>query len=231
MNVDPYSLLRWTAGALARGYLGSNYRVRGTELVPRTGPLIVCPNHFGTLEPALVPAALPRNDSWSMAKAEWFGRGWATRWLFSGYHAFPVIRHSPDRGALRRAFAILAGGGCLVMFPEGTRIDRGGLGTPEPGAGYIAQRSGAAVLPVAVTGTREVLPRGRRLPTRRPLAITFGPPLRVRRTLADGALVSPRDAAAVIMLAVAEMLPPDLRGAFSDVEGLRDRLGGAYEPA
>lgn len=231
MTPSLYGPMRWLVRMIARTYLGRLYRVQGAGVVPRSGPLIVCPNHFGTLDPAIVPSALPRSDSWSMAKAEWFGHGRAMTWLFESYHAFPVIRHSPDRRALRRAFQILDEGGCLILFPEGTRIDSGGLAEPEPGAGYIAQRSQAPVVPVAITGSREVLPRGATVPRRLPLTVTFGAPIRVRDQRVNGGRVSAQEAAAAIMLGVAELLPPDQRGVFSDLQELHDWLRGAYEPA
>ncbi|HEV2952982.1 MAG TPA: lysophospholipid acyltransferase family protein, partial [Candidatus Dormibacteraeota bacterium] len=193
--------------------------------------LLICPNHFGTLDPALVPAYMPRPDTWNMAKAEWFRGSGIVTWGFRQYHAFPVVRHSPDRSALRRSLEILKDGQALILYPEGTRIDEGGLRTPEPGAGYIALRSQAAVLPVAVVGTREVLPRHAYVPRRAPVTITFGPPIRVRQLKPDGTRVTSAEAAGAIMLAVAKALPAGLRGVFSDLAEVEAWLEGTYEPA
>src|SRR3954453_16576634 len=132
--------LRGLMRFMTRTYLVGLFTVEGVENVPSSGGLVVCGNHFATLDPPMVPAFLPRPDSWSMAKSEYFRKAWQ-RWLFTAYQSFPVVRHTPDRAALRRAFALLKGGEVLVIYPEGTRVESGKLSTPEPGAGFIAQRS------------------------------------------------------------------------------------------
>ncbi|MGH7883279.1 MAG: lysophospholipid acyltransferase family protein, partial [Candidatus Dormibacteraceae bacterium] len=102
-----YAFLRRVIGrGLPRLYLRRKFTIRGESRVPRQGPLLVCSNHISNLDAAIVPAFLPRPDSWNMAKAEWF-RSRVVGWLFSLYHAFPVVRHSPDRRSLRRAQAVL----------------------------------------------------------------------------------------------------------------------------
>jgi 1-acyl-sn-glycerol-3-phosphate acyltransferase len=197
----------------------------GRERIPRHGPLLVCGNHISTLDPPLVPAFLPRNDSWSMAKAEYFERSWLQTWIFTAFHAFPVIRHSADRSAIRRATAILRDGHVLVLYPEGTRITSGGLHRPEPGAGFIAMLSGAPVLPVAITGSREVFGKGFKLPRRAPLRVEWGEPFKIASRLPDGRRVEYQDASDAIMLAIAEMLPEELRGEYADLDGWRARVG------
>jgi len=214
---------------MTRTYLVGLFTVEGTENVPRTGGLVVCGNHFATLDPPMVPAFLPRPDSWSMAKSEYFRKPWQ-RFLFTAYQAFPVVRHTADRVALRRAFDILKDGQVLVIYPEGTRVESGTLSDPEPGAGFIAQRSGCPVLPVALTGTRECLPKGAIWPRRVPVKIRFGRPFVIATKRASGERISHQDASDAIMLAIAELLPPEKRGKYSDLEGLRQRLEGVALP-
>jgi 1-acyl-sn-glycerol-3-phosphate acyltransferase len=225
-----YAFLRWVMRMLVHTVLAGVFTMAGRERVPRTGPLFVCGNHQSTLEPPLVPAYLPRNDSWSMAKAEYFEGGGLKAWIFTAFHAFPVVRHSADRVAIKRALAILKAGQVLVLYPEGTRVTSGGLLRPEPGAGFIATLTGAPVQPVAVTGGREVLGKGFRVPHRAPLRLEFGEPFKIPARLPDGRKVEHQDAADAIMLAVAEMLPPDLRGEFADLEEWRARVGGLRQP-
>jgi 1-acyl-sn-glycerol-3-phosphate acyltransferase len=208
---------------------GGLFQVEGLENVPRTGPLLVCPNHASTVDPPLVPAFMPRRDTWSMAKVEYFDHPFQ-RWLFTNYHAFPVVRHTADRKAVRRAREILESAEALIVYPEGTRVREGGLQAAEPGAGFLALIAAAPVLPVALIGTRDCFPPGATLPRRRRVTIRFGRPFRVARRRADGAKVSNQEAADAIMLAVAEMLPADYRGVYSDVDGLRRRLADLYVP-
>jgi 1-acyl-sn-glycerol-3-phosphate acyltransferase len=215
--------------ALVHTYLAGLFKVSGAQNVPRKGPFIVCPNHSGTLDPPLVPAFVPRGDTWSMAKSEYFEKP-VTRWLFTRYHAFPVIRHSADRTALKRSFDLLKKGHVLVIYPEGTRIDSGVLAEPEPGAGFIAQKAACPVLPVALTGTRECLPKGAKWPHRVRVTVEYGQPFLVRQRRPNGERVSHEEASEAIMLAIAELLPADRRGIFSDLESIRRRLDGVTEP-
>jgi len=224
-----YAFMRGLMRAMTVSYLVGLFKVIGAENVPRTGPVIICPNHSANLDPPLVPAFVPRSDTWSMAKSEYFKGGFVA-WVFRQYHAFPVVRHSADRTALRRAFDILESGQALIIYPEGTRVESGVLARPEPGAGFIAQRAACPVVPVGLTGTRECLPKGARWPRRTPVSITFGKPFLVLRKRADGSKITREEAADAIMVEIAELLPERQRGAFSDLAPWRKRLEGVTRP-
>jgi 1-acyl-sn-glycerol-3-phosphate acyltransferase len=224
-----YAFMRWLMRTLTRTYLFGLFKVVGRDNVPRSGPLIICPSHSATLDPPMVPAFVPRGDTWSMAKSEYFKGGFVT-WLFRQYHAFPVVRHSADRVALRRSFDLLKAGHALIIYPEGTRVESGVLAEPEPGAGFIAQKAACPVVPVGLTGTRECLPKGAWWPRRTPVSITFGKPFLVLSKRTDGTRISHQEAADAIMLEVAELLPERQRGAFSDLPALRKRLSGVTAP-
>ena len=215
---------------LTTGFLVGLFSVEGTENVPRSGSLLVCPNHSATLDPPMVPAFLPRRDSWSMAKSEYFKKP-LLRLIFRSYHSFPVVRHTADRAAIRRALDILRSGGALILYPEGTRVDSGVLSTPEPGAGFLAQRGACPVLPVALTGTQECLPKGSLWPRRVPVKVRFGQPFVVLVQRATGERVTHEEASDAIMLHIAELLPPEKRGAYADLDSLRGRLEGVTRPA
>jgi 1-acyl-sn-glycerol-3-phosphate acyltransferase len=224
-----YWALRWLMRAMTQTYLIGLFRVIGVENVPRNGPLIICPSHSGTLDPPMVPGFTPRGDTWSMAKSEYFRSG-INEFLFRRYHAFPVVRHSADRIALKRSFDLLKAGDALIIYPEGTRVESGVLAKPEPGAGFIAQKAGCPVVPVGLSGTRECLPKGAHWPRRVPVNITFGKPFTVASKRADGTKISHQDAADAIMVEIAELLPAHQRGAFSDLPALRHRLAGVTRP-
>ncbi len=224
-----YAFMRWLMRTITRTYLFGLFKVVGAGNVPSHGPLIICPSHSATLDPPMVPAFVPRSDTWSMAKSEYFKGGFVT-WLFRQYHAFKVVRHTADRVALRRSFDILKAGHALVVYPEGTRVESGVLAEPEPGAGFIAQKAGCPVVPVGLTGTRECLPKGARWPRRTPVSITFGKPFIVRSRRPDGSRITREEAAEAIMLEIAELLPEYQRGAFKDVAAIRKRLSGVTSP-
>lgn len=167
-------------------------QVEGAEHVPRHGPVLLAGNHTGFLDGPLVYSVSPRQASF-LAKSELFVGPLARALGWLGQ--IPVHRGRPDREALRAGLAVLARGEVLGVFPEGAR-GAGTLDSVNDGLAYLALRSGAQVVPLAVLGTAEALPRGRRLPRfRAPVRVVFGPPAyvlvdgdpRARRTVAAAA--------------------------------------------
>jgi 1-acyl-sn-glycerol-3-phosphate acyltransferase len=225
-----YAAMRALVRLAARTLFAGIFEVEGPERMPRDQGVLVCSNHASTIDPPLLPAMLPRSDSWSMAKSEYFARPSLTRWIFTHYHAFPVIRHSPDRKALKRAIDILRNGHVLILYPEGTRVESGGLHRAEPGAGFLARSTGAPVQPVGLVGTRRSLPKGAHLPRRAAVSVRFGGPFRIRERGPDGKRVDNQDAADSIMLAIADLLPEEMRGVYADVEGRREALEALRAP-
>ena len=133
-------------------------------------------------------------------------------WLFRQSHAFPVVRDTPDRSALRVALKVLADGHVLLMYPEGTRSWDGQiLGATHAGAGFIARHSGALVVPVASWGSERVIPRGSWLPRRADVELRIGAPFRLPFAGPDGKRLSNRQAAAAMMERVIALLPEERR--------------------
>lgn len=170
-----YRLSKVIVRAVLRLLFG--FRVEGAGNEPEQGPVIVVSNHLSDLDPLVVGAALRRRVAF-MAKEELF-RVPVLRWWIRACGAFPVRRGQPDRQALRTALKVLEGGGVLVMFPEGTRGRTRALRPPEPGAALLALRTGAPLLPVAVLGTDDVLPRDSRRVRRGRITVRIGPPVPV----------------------------------------------------
>lgn len=144
----------------------------GRRHVP-DGALILASNHRSFLDPLVIGCSL-RRRVFFMAKQELF-RNRFQGWLLSRLGAFPVRRGESDEETTRTALELLERGSALVMFPEGTRIRPGALGTPRRGVGRLALESGAPVVPVAVSGTE----RARRGWLLRPVRVQlrFGRPL------------------------------------------------------
>ena len=166
--------VRLAGTALARTVL--SLRVEGAEHVPATGPVLLAGNHSGILDGPLVFFVSPRPAT-LLTKSEVFVGFWARACGWLGL--IPVHRGAPDRAALRAGLAHLRSGGALGVFPEGTR-GSGQFDTVADGLAYLALRSGAAVVPIAVHGTGAALPRGRKVPRlRAPVRVVFGPPVPV----------------------------------------------------
>ena len=190
--------------------------VRGRENVPVEGPLIVVANHLSLADPPILAASLQRRIVF-MAKEESF-RHPLEGPLVRGFRAFPVRRGQLDRRALRSAQQVLGEGLALGMFPEGTRSRTAQLQAGQPGTALIALRSGAPVLPVALTGTEKVL-GPRLLYGRLRITVTVGEPFSLPPV--DGKLTKAQLASAteVIMAHLAELLPESYKGVYGDGEG------------
>jgi 1-acyl-sn-glycerol-3-phosphate acyltransferase len=180
--------------------------------VPRSGPLLMVSNHVGAIDPAIIGAWTTR-PVWVMAKAELFKGSWA--WLMRGYHAFPVVRHSPDRTALRRALDLLKQESVVVLFPEGHRSEHARLLRAEPGAGFIARRSGAPLMPIAITGSQNVLGRHQVIPRRAEVAMTFGEPFQLPERNRDGSPMDHQQSADYLMTKIAQLLPFEYQGEYA----------------
>jgi 1-acyl-sn-glycerol-3-phosphate acyltransferase len=207
-----YSFLTGLARLLTRIVLGSKFHLRGAANVPRSGPLLMVSNHVGAADPALIGGWTPR-PVWFMAKAELFKGSWA--WVMRGYHAFPVVRHSADRAALRRAVGLLREGSAVVLFPEGHRSENARLLRAEPGAGFVARRSGAPLLPIAITGTQNVLGRQSRIPRRADVVMTFGESFQLPERNRDGSPMDHQQSADYLMTKIAELLPLEYQGEYA----------------
>lgn len=120
------------------------------------GGTIVAANHRSFLDPFVIGACLPWGKPMNyVAKVELFEKRWQG-FLLCRIGAFPIRRGESDEEAIRTAELVIERGGTICIFPEGTRIRRGSLGRPKRGVGRLAMRTGAPVLPVAVTGTEHV---------------------------------------------------------------------------
>lgn len=151
------------------------WRVTGREHIPRKGAAILASNHISYLDPPLLGSAIWR-PAWFMAKAELFEKP-ALAWLCRGLHAYPIRRGAADRAALKQTLDFLAKGDMVAIFPEGTRSETGELGPPELGVGMIALRSGAPVIPIAISGTNQMLPHGAKMLHPARIRVKIGRPI------------------------------------------------------
>lgn len=193
-------------------------KVKGLGNLPRSGPVILVSNHFNLGDPPILTYVLPRRIVW-MAKQELFDMP-VIGWLFRAYGLIPVRRFEGDLRALRKAQNALKRGHVLGMFPEGTRSAGKGLQEAELGTAFIALRTGAPVVPVAIWGTENIeLPRDAfRFKSTR-VQVRFGEPFALKETKrATKAQIT--SGTREIMEKIAELLPEKYRGVYgAPVEG------------
>ena len=173
------------------------------------GATIVAANHRSFLDPFVIGTCLPWSKPMNyVAKVELFEKRWQG-FLLCRVGAFPIRRGEADELAIETAEKVLARGGSICIFPEGTRIRKGSLGKAKRGVGRLALRSGAPVLPVAVSGTENVR-RGWRI---RPRKVD----IRVGRPMAFPQSESPSPALAA---SVTDRIWPNVELQWEDIGGL-----------
>lgn len=95
---------------------------------------------------------------------------------------FPVIRGGGDQRAFDFAMNLLKKGYVLYMAPEGTRkFDPNEPPRAHTGFVRLAQMSGCQVVPIAITGTREALPPGAKLPKLVKVQAKIGKPITLEK--------------------------------------------------
>ncbi|HEX7225118.1 MAG TPA: lysophospholipid acyltransferase family protein [Candidatus Limnocylindria bacterium] len=189
-------------------------RIEGIEHLPRSGAFILVCNHCSNVDPLMMGWASGHQIGrvvHFMAKIEM--RGWPViGWLATQAGVYFVRRGEGDRAAQRFSLEALADGRPIAMFPEGTRSRTGHLREGKPGAALIAMRSGATIVPAAISGTQHIFPRGARFPRPSRVVIRYGEPFSLPH-VASGRL--DREAMAEgtqrIMSAIEALLPPDQR--------------------
>ena len=136
---------------------GLPLHTRGLAHLPREA-CIVAANHASYLDGVILTAALPPRFSF-VIKHEMAAMplvGWLLRRLGSEF----VQRFDKKKAhsAANRLIQLARGGACLGVFPEGTFKLEPGLRPFHLGAFLTATRAGLPVVPVAIRGTRPVLP-------------------------------------------------------------------------
>lgn len=190
-------------------------RIDGLERIPQKGPGIIMINHIGFIDPLVMIHVIPR-DIIPLAKVESydypivgiFPRLWGV---------IPVQRDGIDRKAIKLALDVLNAGELILVAPEGTRNDA--LQRPREGAVYLASRSRAPIIPVAIEGTPGFPTIPLTTKWRGPgVHITIGRLFRIQskynRARGDELTKMAEEA----MYVLASMLPAHRRGLFADQE-------------
>jgi len=124
----------------------------GLENLPAQGAYLATGNHAGRLEVLLIYSIIERTDIILMI-AEKYRKSAIWRWFARRVDGIFIDRYNADLSALRQVLRRLEQGGVLAMAPEGTRSTTGTLQPAQPGAAYLAAKSGVPVVPVGVIGT------------------------------------------------------------------------------
>ena len=148
-----YAFWRNVIVGLARLVFG--VQVRGRDRVPKSGTFVLAPSHRSMMDIPLAAIVTTRRIRF-MGKASLF-RIPVLGTLFTWLGGFPVARDGTDRKAVRDSVAMLESGEVLCVFPEGTRQNGAKIQPLQPGAAYLALRSGVPIVPIGIAGSEEIL--------------------------------------------------------------------------
>jgi 1-acyl-sn-glycerol-3-phosphate acyltransferase len=195
--------------------------VRGVENIPKKGPALIVGNHSGNADVVLGAAVIPHSAEW-IGKIENRDDHWLVGPVFRAYGFIWIHRGRPDKRALRVALDALAEGRMVVIAPEGRQTLTGGLEGGTDGATFLALKSGAPVIPIAISGAENANVYGSWKKRRRAqVAVTVGKPFYIREQ-ADRR-DSIRAGTRQIMETLARMLPPERRGQYGYVSDSSER--------
>jgi 1-acyl-sn-glycerol-3-phosphate acyltransferase len=199
----------------------TDFEIAGRENLPRKGPLIVVGNHFHYADPVAFVGIAP----WPIEFLGGFHLIDAppiSKWIPKMWGYYPVHRGGVSLEAMRAAQDVLDQDGILGIFPEG------GSWAPvlrraRPGVSFLAAETRAPLLAIGLDGLPGIFPalrRGKRARVTVRIGKVFGP----FRAEARGRARRPQLEAIgeEIMRRVAELIPPERRGVFSDDPAVRE---------
>ncbi len=158
---------------------GVRVRIEGLENVKLDEPQIFAANHVSWFDVWALAASIPKRNRFvakkELEKIPLFGAAWKA----AGHI-------SVDRGDRTSAIQSLQQAGhrlhrdniSVVIYPEGTRSRSGELGEFKKGAFMLALHTGVDIVPVAVLGTRKIMPAGAWRIRPGPIILRFGEPIR-----------------------------------------------------
>lgn len=172
--------------------------------------MILCANHLSFFDSVFLVMTLQRTV-YFIGKAEYLD-SWTTRRLLPAMGMIPIDRNSGTRAlvALEAAAGVLRDGAVLVVFPEGSRSRDGFLHRGYTGAARLAMSVDCPMVPVGITGTREIQPPGVRLPRpRRACSISIGEPMVAEQRDTSSSRLAARTLTDQMMQRIAELSAQD----------------------
>lgn len=189
--------------------------VEGLENIPADGPAILMINHIAFIDPIVVLHVVPRNIV-PLAKIEVYN--YPVVGIFPRlWGVVPVRREEVDRNAIQQVMEILRAGEIVLVAPEGTRGPT--LKKGKVGIAYLASRSRAPVIPVAIDGTVGFPAlRSSRAWKTRGAVVRFGKPFQFKAEYQRAGHDELRQMTDEAMYILASLLPESRRGDYENPE-------------
>jgi len=212
----PYSLLKrditqlyWVAMWIVKMGVraaGIRVEVEGIENIPAGRSCIFMCNHVSNLDPPVVLPVLPRRCS-VLLKKELMSIPILGTAMRMGQFV-PVERggrRDAAQASVKAAAEALRSGLSLMVFPEGTRSRNGRLSMFKKGPFFLAQQTGAPIVPIALSGTESMMRKGS-------VGITPGVArVRFLPVIEPSQFASREETLRVVRTAIAEALPEEMQ--------------------
>jgi 1-acyl-sn-glycerol-3-phosphate acyltransferase len=150
-------------------------RVEGRQHLRADGSAMLLSSHQSVMDPVLV-GLLDNHFICYLARHTLF-RSRLFAFLLRVLNAIEIDRERGGLSGLKEMLRRLKGNDRVLLFPEGTRTTDGEIGQLKPGFIPIARRSKVPLIPIAIAGAYECVPKGSKLIRIRPIAVCVGPPL------------------------------------------------------
>ncbi len=139
---------------------GTRVVVEGQEKLADPRNVVVMPNHSSHLDAPILLGLIDAPLK-AVVKTELY-RFPFVHYCFRFAGFIEVDRSDPEasRRAIRQAVESLRSSNCFLIFPEGRRTQTGELGEFKKGGFVVAMEAGSRIVPVALSGVRELMPRG-----------------------------------------------------------------------
>ncbi len=187
--------------------------IQGAENIPAQGACIIATNHLSILDAPLIFTAVTRKDFTALI-ARKHKKNPFIRWLVSQVDGVWIDRYMVELEPLRQITRHLKEGGIIGISPEGTRSQTNQLIKAKTGVAYLAAKTNALIVPVAVTGTENAVADWKRL--RRPtLTLRFGAAFQLPALDSKNRDTILEENTDEIMCRIAAMLPERYRGVYS----------------
>lgn len=165
-------------------------RCFGREHTQVKGGALILSTHQSHFDPLLIGITFNERLNY-LAKRSLF-KGRLLGLVITLLNAIELDRDRSGLAGLKETLKRLKAGKKVLIFPEGTRCPDGQIAPLKPGFLSVARRSRVPLIPVAITGAFEALPRGTRFPLRYPLRVAVGKMISAEQvaSLADEQLMS-----------------------------------------
>ena len=195
--------------------------VTGKDNVPRTGPVLIASNHLSFIDSVVITLVSPRSVSF-LAKSEYFSgtgfKGAVSRNFFTSIGAIPVERGAGQaaQAALDAGLGVLENDEAFAIYPEGTRSLDGRLYKGKTGVAWLALSANSLIVPVALSGTEKLLPKGAKFPRITPITVHFGRPIDSAEYGLASSAKSRRKLTDEVMEQIHQMSPQELANAYNE---------------